>query len=134
MPRCARRCGGSAVMSSPRNWMRPERIGNSPVMLSMIVVRPAPLRPISATTSSLSTVIDTSRRTCAGPRNVLMSLSSSSTARPLLHERCAEQDAGDILVGADLVGRAIGEERAFMHHDDAVGIAEHDVHVVLDDD
>src|SRR2546429_1536996 len=33
--------------SSPRKRMRPERTGRSPVMLSTMVVRPAPLRPTS---------------------------------------------------------------------------------------
>src|SRR5262249_21018460 len=46
----------------------------------------------------------------------------------------AEQDAGDVLVGANLVRRAVGQERAFVHHHDAIGIAEHHVHVVLDHD
>ena len=31
-------------------------------------------------------------------------------------------------------GRAVGEESALVHHHDAVGVAEHHVHVVLDDD
>src|SRR5207244_3843539 len=135
MPRWARRCGGKAVISSSRKRIRPERMGRSPVMLSMIVVRPAPLRPTRATTSSVSTAIETPRRTCAGPRKVLRSSTSRSTGRAQSGgQRSAEQDARDILVGADLIGRAIGKEGPLMHHHDAVGIAEHDVHVVLDDD
>ena len=38
----------------------------------------------------------------------------------------------DLLVPADLVRGAGGEDRALVHGDDAVGVAEHDVHVVLD--
>ena len=34
----------------------------------------------------------------------------------------------------DLVGRALGEDGALGHDDDAVGIVEHHIHVVLDDD
>jgi hypothetical protein len=63
MPRLARRCGGNEVISSLRKRISPERIGSKPVMLSMIVVRPAPLRPTSATASSAPTSIDTPRRT-----------------------------------------------------------------------
>src|SRR5215471_13532718 len=117
--------------------MRPLRIGNSPVMLSMRVVRPAPLRPTKATTSSAATSIETLRRMCAGPRKVLM-LSTSSNTFVILMPSCrqgrAEEDAGDIVVCLDFVRRSIGQEAALMHHHDAVGVAEHDVHVVLDDD
>src|SRR5258706_90977 len=68
MPRLARRCGGKDVISSSRNRIRPERTGSRPMMLSIMVVRPAPLRPTKATTSSGSTFIDPPRRTWAGPR------------------------------------------------------------------
>src|SRR5215216_2815703 len=108
-------------------------------MLSMIVVRPAPLRPTSATTSSSSTCSDTSRTMCAAPRKVLMLSTSRSTrfsfvAAKSRREWNAEQDIGDVLVHLDLIGRTVGEERTLVHHHDAVGVAEHDIHVVLDDD
>src|SRR5712664_1622123 len=131
MPRLARRCGGNEVISSSRKRIWPERTGSRPVTLSMMVVRPAPLRPTKATTSSASTLIETPRRMWAGPRQVLMSSTSSSTGFSSSGgQRSAEQDAGDILVGADLIGRAVGEERPLMHHHDAVGIAEYHVHIV----
>src|SRR5262252_4312732 len=46
-------------------------------------------------------------------------------------QRCTEQNIGNVLVGANLVGRAVGEERSLVHHHDTVGIAEDDVHVVF---
>src|SRR5262245_44008306 len=136
MPRLARRCGGSLVMSSPRKRIRPERTGRRPVMLSMMVVRPAPLRPTSETTSPSSTPNVTPRRMCAVPRKVFMASTSSSTCLSFAisgRERRAEKDVGDVLVRLDLFRRPVSEKFAFGHHHDAVRVAEHHVHVVLDD-
>src|SRR5262245_3182678 len=46
----------------------------------------------------------------------------------------AEEEVRDVGVRRDLIRRALGEKPALVHHYDAVGIAEHHVHVVLDDD
>src|SRR6266446_7844373 len=105
-------------------------------MLSMMVVRPAPLRPTSETTSPSPTLNVTPRTMCAGPRKVLMASTSSSTRLSFAisgRQRRAEKDVGDVLVRLDLFRRPVGEESAFVHHDDAVRVAEHHVHVVLDD-
>src|SRR5215472_5833938 len=105
-------------------------------MLSMMVVRPAPLRPTSETTSLSSTRNVTPCRMCAGPRKVFMASTSSSTCLSFAissRQRRAEKDVVDVLVRLDLFRRPVGEESAFMHHDDAVRVAEHHVHVVLDD-
>src|SRR6266516_2597330 len=137
MPRLARLCGGILAMSSPRKRIRPERTGSRPMMLSMMVVRPAPLRPTSETTSPSPTLSVTPRRMCAGPRKVFMASTSSSTCSSfavLSRERHAEKDVGDVPVRLDRFRRSVGEESAFMHHHDAVRVAEHHVHVVLDDD
>src|SRR5947209_4356744 len=136
MPRLARLYGASLVMSSPRKRISPERTGSRPVMLSMMVVRPAPLRPTSETTSPSPTLNVTPRRMCAGPRKVLMASTSSSTRLSFAisgRQRRAEKDVGDVLVRLDLFRRPVGEESAFVHHHDAVRVAEHHVHVVLDD-
>src|SRR6266567_1317929 len=105
-------------------------------MLSIMVVRPAPLRPTSETTSPSSTLNVTPRRICAGPRKVFMASTSSSTCLSFAisgRKRHAEKDIGDVVVRPDLFRRPVGEESAFVHHDDAVRVAEHHVHVVLDD-
>src|SRR5207244_6471225 len=125
MPRRARWCAASRVMSRPPNVTRPARRGRRPMMLSMVVVFPAPLRPTRQTASRSPTVSDTARRTWAGPRKVSMR-SSSSMGGP-------EQVDGDRLVDADLGWGSVGQDRALMHGDDPVGIVEDDVHVVLDD-
>src|SRR5215831_5215992 len=136
MPNLARRCGGRPVISLPWNRICPERTGRRPTMLSMMVVRPAPLRPTSDTTSLSSTLSDTPRRMCAGPRKVLMLSTSSSTLRLLRsgRERNTEENIGDVLVRLDFFRRPVGEERTFMHHHDAIRIAKNHIHVVLDDD
>src|SRR3989442_2082741 len=98
------------------------------MMLSMVVVLPAPLRPTRQTTSCSPTLNETPCRMCAGPRKAWMFFTSSmSNVRP-------EQILGHVAVLADLPGRAVGEKPAFMHHDDAIGAFEHHVHVVFDDD
>src|SRR5215469_11146615 len=105
-------------------------------MLSMMVVRPAPLRPTSETTSLSSTRNVTPCRMCAGPRKVFMASTSSSTCLSFAisgRQRRAEKNVGDVLVRPDLFRRPVGEESAFVHHDDAIRVAEHHVHVVLDD-
>src|SRR5437868_967082 len=78
----------------------------------------------------------TSGRTSGNTAKTRSSVSPTCEPRPPLTavQRCAEQNAGDMLVGADLVRRAVGEKGAFMHHHDAVGIAEHHIHVMLDHD
>src|SRR5262245_23654926 len=105
-------------------------------MLSMMVVRPAPLRPTSETTSPSSTPTVTPRRMCAGPRAVFTASTSGSSCFTFAisgRQRRAEKDVGDILVRLDLRRSPVGQEFAFVHHDDAVRVAEHHVHVVLDD-
>ena len=54
-PRRMRSCGGSWVMSSPKNWTRPAVGGKSPVMALNKVVLPAPLAPRIARRSPAGT-------------------------------------------------------------------------------
>src|SRR3990170_1877064 len=124
MPRSARWCTGSEFTSSPWNRIRPDFTGRKPMMLSMVVVLPAPLRPTRHTTSRSRTLSETLCRMCAGPRKVSMSFTSSIDVGP-------EQVLGHVGVVADRLGRTVGEEPAFVHHDHAVRVLEHHVHVVL---
>src|SRR5712691_1305520 len=76
------------------------------MMLSMVVVLPAPLRPTRQTTSWLRTLNETRCRMCAGPRKAWMFFTSSmSNVRP-------EQVLGHVAVLADLLGRTVVEELA----------------------
>ena len=51
MPSRAIRYGGNFAMSCPRKLIAPRRDGNMPISAFIVVDLPAPLRPISATTS-----------------------------------------------------------------------------------
>src|SRR5690348_16957990 len=126
MPSRARLYAGIEPISLPWNVIFPLRSGSRPMMLSMVVVLPAPLRPTSTTDSLAPTLRQHCRRIFACPRYVSTSV-SSSMARPedgVLHR----------LVVADLLGLAAGEDLPLVHHHDAVRVAEDDVHVVLDHD
>src|SRR5712691_1728154 len=126
MPSRARWCGGSPPIWRPWKPIFPERTGSSPMMLSMVVVFPAPFRPTRHTDSLLPTLSETRRRTCAGPRQVSMASISSM--------RGPEQVRRDCLVLPDLVGRAARQDRALVHRHDPVRVLEDDVHVVLGPD
>src|SRR6266508_4704158 len=127
MPASARRCVWSRLMSFPLNLIVPLRIASRPMMLSMVVVLPAPLRPTRTTDSPSPTLSDTPLRTWAGPRKVLIRSTSSMAV--------GSQEIGrDLLVVPDLIRGAVGENRALMHGDDARAVREDHVHVVLDDD
>src|SRR5438132_12656570 len=124
MPSLAGRCGGSPLMSRPWNATFPDRTGSSPMMLSIVVVFPAPFRPTRHTDSLLPTESDTRRRTWAGPRQVSMA-SISSMRRP-------DQRRGHRLVAPDLVRSAAGQDGALVHRHDPVRVLADGVHVVID--
>src|SRR6187455_1698270 len=63
-----RSCGGSAVMSSPKKWIRPAVGGKSPVMALKSVVLPAPLEPRIAAFSPAATDNDTSSTARSAPK------------------------------------------------------------------
>src|SRR5713226_6082657 len=98
-------------MSVPLNVILPLRMGSSPMMLSMVVVFPAPLRPTRHTDSPSRTVSDTPLRTWAGPRKVLIRSSSSTVLG-------SQKIRGDLLVVPDLVRGAVGQDGALVHGDD----------------
>src|SRR2546422_11679542 len=112
-------------MSFPWKVILPVRSGSRPMMLSMVVVLPAPLRPTRTTDSLSPTSSETCRRICARPRYVFMACSSSMGGP----EHCVLHR----LVAADLFRAAAGENHALVHDHDPAGELEDDVHVVLDD-
>ena len=59
MPRMTISCAGTRVMSSPANMTVPALAGVRPEIERRVVVLPAPLEPISVTTSPSSTVSET---------------------------------------------------------------------------
>src|ERR1700741_2906680 len=116
MPSRARRNGASPVMSRPWNVTLPERNGSRPMMLSIVVVFPAPLRPTRQTASFSPTVSDSFRRIRACPRYVSIASTSSmaGSEHGILHG----------FVPPDLLRAAAGEDLPFVHHDDAIRVPE----------
>ena len=49
----------------------------------------------------------------------------------VIDQPLAEIDGADLRVAPDLLGRAFGDQAAAIEHQDAVGVFEHHVHVVL---
>src|SRR5574342_650495 len=125
MPSRARRYGGRAPMSLPWKVILPARRGRRPMMLSMVVVFPAPLRTTRHTASCSPTQSDTWRKTWARPR--WLSIPRHSRMAPPAH--CIF----DLLVLPDLLGGAAREDDPLVHDHDAIRVLEDDVHVVLDD-
>src|SRR5438309_3052672 len=125
MPMRARWWGGKSPISRPWKPIFPERTGSSPMMLSIVVVLPAPFRPTRQTASLLPTLSETRRRICAGPRQVSMPWTSSMGG--------PEQVRRHRLVPTDLVGRAARQDAALVHGHDPIRVLEDHVHVVLDD-
>ena len=74
-----RSCGGSAVMSSPKKWIRPAVGGKSPVMALKSVVLPAPLEPRIAAFSPAATESDTSSTARSPPKTRLTPASTSAS-------------------------------------------------------
>src|SRR5215210_92681 len=116
-------------MSRPSNLTAPVRRGTSPMIERSVVVLPAPLRPMTQTTSPAATVSDTPCRMWLRPYQALRSRTSS-----IALNRLAEIDAPHLLVRADVVGSALGEEPSVMQHQDAVRDAHDELHAVLDED
>src|SRR2546422_7844257 len=92
-------------MSFPWKVILPVRSGSRPMMLSMVVVLPAPLRPTRTTDSASPTFRDTPLRTWAGPRNVLIRSTSSMALGP-------QEIGGDLLCVSDLLRRSSGHDGA----------------------
>src|SRR3954469_21747206 len=116
-------------MSRPSKRTCPVRPGTSRMMARSVVVLPAPLRPMTQTASPAATVSDTPCRMWLRPYQALRSRTSS-----IALDRLAEIDAPHLLVRADVVGRALGEEPAVVQHQDAVRDAHDELHPVLDKD
>ena len=95
-PRPAREitCGSALLMSRPMKLTWPSRRASIPIKALSVVLLPAPLRPISATTSPRRTCRSTSNRICAAPYQADSLLASSKTSftgfmrRPLSRRSC----------------------------------------------
>src|SRR5439155_872346 len=93
---------------------------------------PAPFRPTRQTTSRGPTLSDTDRKMWLAWMNT-STASTVSMARPSPRPGAPADDrVDDAPVGLDRGRRAVGEHAPLVEGDDPVGVAEDDVHVVLD--
>src|SRR5690606_6692541 len=130
MPSAALRWAGKAWMGWPRKRMLPAWMGNSPMMLRMRVVLPAPLRPITPAMLPSSRRRSTPRRICTvwmeTSRPSIVSMACSLRRGP---------SAGDIElhvgIGQHLGRCAVGDHPAVVEGQDPGCITADDVHVVL---
>src|SRR5256712_663528 len=94
--------------------------------------RPGPFRPTRQTTSRGPTPSDTDRKMWLAWMNT-STASTVSMARPSPRPGAPADDrVDDAPVGLDRGRRAVGEHAPLVEGDDPVGVAEDDVHVVLD--
>ena len=129
MPAATRWSGRSPRSRGRRTRSIPARWRVTPTSVVSSVVLPVPLRPSSASDSTLAEreadVVDDDRLAVAGAQALARAAGQAWLASP-------EIDGLDLRIAGDLVGRALDEQRAVDQHRDARGEAEHEIHVVLD--
>src|SRR3954468_4872647 len=108
-------------MCSPSRRISPDHAGTRPIIAFSVVDLPAPLRPTRAITS---------------PARAAKVISCSTRARPYPAESAftssiAKVHLAQARIGADLVRRSLGDQRAKMQRDDPIREAENHVHVVF---
>src|SRR2546421_4484166 len=125
-------CVRRAWMGWPRNSTPPARGRRYPMIVRRVVVFPAPFRPTRQTTSRGPTSSDTDRKMWLAWMNT-STASTLSIAPPSPRPGAPADDrVDDAPVGLDRGRRAVGEHATLVEGDDPVGVAEDDVHVVLD--
>src|SRR5512145_871187 len=100
-----------------------------PMITLNVVDFPAPLGPITQTTSFSSTCSETPKRTWMLPYPAWTSRSSSWGMGPL-----PEVGLDHALVTLDRLGGPLRDLHAVVHHEDGLAVVHDDVHVVLDDE
>src|SRR6266850_2854310 len=128
MPNCARRNAGICAKSMPSTLIRPAMSGRSPITLLSVVVLPAPLRPTSATRPPRGTTSETPRSTSAPWMATLR------PARFNMTSDMAQHCSAHFGIGEHGGGLALGDNQSLVENQNALAVAEHDLHVVLDED
>src|SRR4029079_3287718 len=114
----------------PSKRMCPPLRGSRPMSVRTSVVLPMPLRPISVTNSPSSTVMETPNNTSLEPYPADTSFNSSMRVlQGIAQVVLAHQSAGPHPAPG-----AAGDFATLRQHADAVGQAEHRVHIVLHQD
>src|SRR5882724_924627 len=99
------------------------------IVLSVVVL-PAPLRPTRHTTSRAPTSSETDRKMWLAWMKT-STPARASIARSVRSGLAADHGVEHSLVRLDRRRRGVGQDLALVERDDAVGVGEHDVHVVL---
>src|SRR3954466_6186439 len=115
MPSARMRFGEALPIGLPSKVMAPEASGSSPLIARSVVVLPAPLAPISVTSSPSRTSRLTPRSAGTLPYRTVMP-STRSTAHPF-----AEIGADHLGMAAHRPGRPLGDLAPLVEHDDVVG-------------
>src|SRR5215216_4443016 len=134
-------------MSLPSKTIVPLRGRSRPKIVLISVDLPAPLGPITVTTSPSRTSSETPlRMSTSGTYPATRSSARSTTplreseairasfGRSRLPDRSrAEVGVDHAPVCAHLLRRPVGDHPSLRHHDHAVGVVHHHLHVVLDE-
>src|SRR5438876_10034830 len=99
------------------------------MMVASSVVLPTPFRPSTASEPRSGTSSATSSRITVSPYPARKPVRRSASGM----RRLAEIHVAHAPVGGDLVGPAFDQHLPLDQHGDALREAEHEVHVVLDD-
>src|SRR5688572_18807999 len=100
------------------------------MMVRMVVVLPAPLRPRSTVTRSRRTASDTPWRMWCWPMSAWTSCSSRRTSDT---GAAAEVGRLHFRIAGDRLRRVIGDETAVLEHGHGVGERHHHIDLVLDE-
>src|SRR5450755_750648 len=125
MPRFAMRSERHAPIALFSNVTLPLRLATIPMMLRSVVVLPAPLRPTRVTISPSPTSKST-------PRTIWLSSYQALSPRTL-SMLAAQVGVDDALVAAHFGVAAFNEDRAALHHRDAVAKLGDDAQIVFDE-
>src|SRR6185503_18131637 len=129
MPRPARAWRGRRARSAPPKLTAPPRSGRWPMTVRMRLVLPAPLRPTRPTMLPGAS----SREK---PRSAWTEAMVTWTAS--IFSMRSSRAAGDVpahaLVGEHRRRRSVGEHASAVERHHALGVAGHDLHVVLDEE
>src|SRR5581483_3983466 len=129
------RRGISYAAQRPRSWPSnatvPALLRASPMMARSVVVLPTPLRPSSAAHSPACTARLTPCKICSLPKWTWRPsrLSMGRLLDVVLILLAPQICLAHALVGGDLRGASLREDRALRHDGNVVGDFEHDIHV-----
>src|SRR5260221_2335518 len=129
MPRRLRSYTGRRWISCPIARMAPAWNVVWPMIVARSVVLPTPLRPSTASEPRSGTSSATSSRITVSPYPARSPCRRSASAM-----RLAQVHGAHAAIGRDLVGAALDQHLSLHQHRDAIGEAEHQIHVVLDDE